>query len=115
MCVCGIDLPHRVPPPPPASDREEGGGEQSRVPEAREGKPLEGASTIYCVGSEVSHPPLVAVMRVQYLKVIITSNTLLFKTWRWVTWVLIACWSSPYSAKIDQSESCSQPCTVSAN
>jgi len=55
---------------------EEGGGEQSRVPEAREGKPLEGASTIYCVGSEVSHPPLVAVMRVQYLKkVIITSNT----------------------------------------
>jgi len=76
LCVCGIDLPHRVPPPPPASNREEGGGEQSRGPEAREGKPLEGASTIYCVGSEVSHPPLVAVMRVQYLKkVIITSNT----------------------------------------
>ena len=71
---CGIDLPHRVPPPPTASDREEGGGEQSRVPEAREGKPLEGASTIYCVGSEVSHPPLVAVMRVQYLKVIIITS-----------------------------------------
>ena len=40
---------------PLVSDEEEESGEQSKVPEAKEGKPVEGASTIYCVGTEVSH------------------------------------------------------------
>ena len=41
--------------PPLVSDEEEGSGEQGKVPEAKEGRPVEGASTIYCVGTEVSH------------------------------------------------------------